>query len=174
MVDVLMASGPELNVFEAAAVGRVDRVRELLDADPEVARAWAPDGFTALQLAAFFGHPEIVALLLDRGADVRAVARNDMGVMPLHAACASGQVDVARMLLAHGAPIDAAEHGGYTPLHEAAGRGDVALARLLLGHGADPALPKADGQTPRDLAAAKGDDELVALLSDAAGRAAGT
>src|SRR5688572_23142060 len=76
LVDVMLASAHELDVFEAAALGKADRVSERVDADPELATAFAPDGFHALGLAAFFGHPEIVALLLERGADVDAVARN--------------------------------------------------------------------------------------------------
>ena len=50
-VDELLAAEPELDVFEAAAVGRTERLRELLDADPKVANAWAEDGFQPLGLA---------------------------------------------------------------------------------------------------------------------------
>ena len=54
--DELLAGDPELDVFEAAAVGRTERLRELLDEDPSLANAWAEDGFQPLGLASFFGH----------------------------------------------------------------------------------------------------------------------
>src|SRR6266516_1057941 len=44
IVDTLLAAGQPLDVFEAAATGRVDRVAELLGADRRLALAWAPDG----------------------------------------------------------------------------------------------------------------------------------
>src|SRR5688572_16582764 len=59
IVDLLMGLEPELNLFEAAALGRLDRAQSLVDADPDLVRAWSPDGFTALHFACFFGHPEI-------------------------------------------------------------------------------------------------------------------
>ena len=156
----------EPNVFEAAAFGRVDRLRELLDRDPELARAWSGDGFTALHLAAFFGQPAAVRLLLERGADVNAVATSEQigPVQPLHSAAAARQLACARLLIEHGADVNARQAGGYTPLHEAAGNGDTELARLLLAAGADPAARKDDGQTPADIAAERGHKGVLALL----------
>jgi len=83
-VDELLAEEPELDVFEASALGRIDRLRELLDADPSLANAWADDGFQPLGLASFFGHVEAVGLLVERGAEVNSASRNDFKVMPLH------------------------------------------------------------------------------------------
>jgi ankyrin repeat protein len=68
----LRATGIELNVFEAAAVGDLGRVRALVDGDPTLIRAFAPDGFHPLGLAAFFHHPAVVAFLITAGADVSA------------------------------------------------------------------------------------------------------
>src|SRR5881397_3325720 len=86
--EKLLAADPELDVFEAAAVGRADRLRELLDDDPELANAWAEDGFQPLGLASFFGHLEAARLLVERGADVNSASRNDFKVAPLHSAVA--------------------------------------------------------------------------------------
>ena len=61
----------QLDLFEAAAVGKSLRVAEILDAQPELANAYAPDGFTPLGLAAFFGHPTVCEILLARGAEVQ-------------------------------------------------------------------------------------------------------
>ncbi len=55
-LDRLLARrGDDLDVFEAAVVGRADLVERWLDAEPSLVRAWSPDGFTALHLPAFFG-----------------------------------------------------------------------------------------------------------------------
>jgi ankyrin repeat protein len=87
-VDELLSGDPELDVFEASAVGRVDQLQELLDGDPSLANAWAEDGFQPLGLASFFGHVEAARLLVERGADVNSASRNDMKVAPLHSAAA--------------------------------------------------------------------------------------
>jgi ankyrin repeat protein len=101
------ARAEELDVFEAAAVGRTERLRELLDEDPSLANAWAEDGFQPLGLASFFGHVDAVRLLLERGADVNSPSRNEMKVMPLHSAAATqhpgARYELAKLLLEHGA-----------------------------------------------------------------------
>ena len=68
--DALLAADPDLDVFEATALGYVDRLRERLEADPAAATAFSPDGFTALHFAAFFGKPEAARILLEHGAAV--------------------------------------------------------------------------------------------------------
>src|SRR4051812_23243313 len=83
-VSELLGADPELNVFEAAAFGRTDHLRELVDADPTLANAYGDDGFQPLGLACFFGHVETARLLLDRGADPNSLARNEhLQVAPL-------------------------------------------------------------------------------------------
>lgn len=63
LLAVLVDSGPELDVFEAAALGAEERLEELLAHDPGCATARSPDGRTPLELAAAFGHPGAEALL---------------------------------------------------------------------------------------------------------------
>ncbi len=149
-VDGLLAGGPELDVFEAAALGRVERLRELLEAAPELARAWSPDRATALHFAAFFGQPEATRVLVDRGADLEAVSPTFGDVTPLHSACASGERESARILLEAGADPNVRQQRGFTPLHAAAQNGDEELARMLLARGADPEAATDDGRTTRD------------------------
>src|SRR5215212_1170809 len=55
IADSIAAALPELDVFEAAALGRAERVRELVAGDPALVRSLSPDGFTALHYPAFFG-----------------------------------------------------------------------------------------------------------------------
>ena len=140
-VDELLAAGPELDVFEAAAVGRVDRLRTLLDEDATLANAWAEDGFQPLGLASFFGHADAARLLVDRGAEVNSASRNDLKVMPLHSAVAEKdpeiRYEIAKLLLEHGADPNARQQDDFTPLMAADQQGDQRLRALLVEHGAE-------------------------------------
>lgn len=138
MVELLLSASPVLDVFEAAAVGDCERLAALLDADPSLADAYAADGHLPLGLAAYFGRPEAVRLLLDRGAEVSATARNDMRVQALHAAVAGRNLEAVRLLLAAGADPDAQQHGGWTPLMAAQQHGDDDIAAALRAAGAQP------------------------------------
>lgn len=115
VVQLLIDSGAELDVFAAAATGRLRELTGALSAADAVA-AYSYDGWTALHLAAFFGHPDAARSLLDAGADVNAVSRNTLTNTPLHAAAAGKHVDVALLLLDRGASGGTVDAGGYTPL----------------------------------------------------------
>jgi uncharacterized protein len=137
--EQLEAEAESLDVFEAAALGRADRLEELLREDPDLARSWSPDGFNALHYAAFFGSPEAVRALVAAGADLEAPSRNQEfapEARPLHSAVAAGRMDNAEALLEAGADPNARQHGGFTPLMEAEQRGDFDTAELLIQHGA--------------------------------------
>jgi uncharacterized protein len=164
MVQRLLDERPLLDIFEASATGQASRVSELADRDPGLVRAISADGFTPLHLAAFFDHPGVARRLLRRGADPRAVARNDSRVSLLHSALAAGSYAVARMLLDAGAPPDARQAGGWTPLHAAASSGNRQLVELLLEHGASRDIAAEDGRTARDLATEKGHGQLARML----------
>jgi ankyrin repeat protein len=167
-IAALRATGMELTVFEAAAVGDLDRVRALVDADPSLARAFAPDGFHPLGLAAFFHHPEVVRFLIEAGADVRAPSRNEMHVTALHSAVAEGgDSESALALIAAGADVHARQRHGWTPLHAAAMTGDRAVVAALLAAGADPAATHDEGKRAADIAREAGHADLAQLLEGA-------
>jgi ankyrin repeat protein len=164
VLGYLLSLDPELDVFDACSVGRSDRVAALLDEDPSLLNAYSSDGFFPLGLAAFFGHPETVRLLLARGADVTVVARNPMKVQALHAGAASRNFDVVQQLLDAGAPVNTGQQEGWTPLHAAAQHGDVKMARALLARGADPKQQNEKGTSAIGIAAERQDTEMLKVL----------
>lgn len=167
VIEAVISAVPSLDVFEAAAFGDLDRLTELLMFDPVLVTAYSADGFTPLHLAAFFGRPDAVRFLLDRGAEVDAPGTGWMTGTPLHSAVSSRQPEAAALLLGAGADPDARQSGGWTPLHAAARNGDLASVEALLGAGADPAAVNDDGASVRDLAAEGGDAGVIAALERA-------
>ncbi len=122
MLEILLASCPRLDVFEAAALGKLGRLEELLLCAPELARAWSADGVTALHLACFYGQEEAVQCLLQAGADPCARARNAEGTTPLDEAASTGQGKIIRLLEAHPAQASARRDREWTAPHFTASR----------------------------------------------------
>ena len=142
-VEKLLAADPKLDVFEAAAFGREDRLRELLDEDPTRANAFGDDGFHPLGLACFFGHLEAARLLLGRGADVNALSANEnVQTAAIHASAAAAgdeatHYELVKLALEHGADPNLRQGGGFRALDAARQNGDARVEQLLLDHGAD-------------------------------------
>lgn len=166
VVEALLASGVQLNIFEGAATGQTDRVRTLIEEDPTLVNSYSHDGFAPLSLAAFFGHPEIVDVLLAAGAEVSAPSRETMKLTPLASALATGHNQIARTLLAHGADVNAKGESNVTPLHTAAARGNIEAATLLLEHGAHINATTTDGKKPITYAEERNHPEMVDFLKD--------
>ena len=154
-----------LDVYDAAATGELARLRELLRGNPKLANSHSSDGATPLGLAAFFGYPESVELLLDSGADIDLPATNPaFPFTPLHSALAAGHRDVFDLLIARGADVNVREGGGMTVLHEASGLGNMEYVRLLLERGANAAAQDDEGRLPEDFARTRKHDAVVELL----------
>jgi len=169
VVEAVRSRVQELDVFEAAAFGDVDRLAEVLAARPAVAGDRSGDGFTPLHLAAYFGKDDAVRLLLDHGADPGAVGTGWMTGTALHSAVSARHPNVVAALLDRGADPNARQAGGWTPLHGAAHNGDVETTELLLAHGADPAAADDEGRTVEDHANERGDPGTVAAIRAAIG-----
>jgi ankyrin repeat protein len=156
IVEALIRAGCDLDVFDAAALGRVGHLDVMLSLDPDLATAWATDGFCPLALAAFFGQPTALQRLLAAGAGVQInePSRNPMRVATIHAAVASRSLEIVETVIAAGADVNARQQGGFTPLHEAVHNGCHEIEALLLAHGADPDALDAEGRRPEQLRSA--------------------
>ncbi len=91
--------------------------------------------------------------LLDRGADPDQVDP-EVGNPVLSWAALCGDLPAARLLIEHGADVNAADRSGYRPLHGAAFLGEPRILELLLEHGADPLARGSSHDTPRESARA--------------------
>ncbi len=167
--------GREVNANEINPVGgepalviavREDAMRVLhaLLAHPGTdLEARAMNGNTALMMAAFKGNKPAAAALLAKGAQV-----NRSGWTALHYAAASGDSDIARMLIERKArldPVSPRESGAYTPLMMAAREGKSEVALLLLGQGANPRLENTEGLTAARIAERAGHTGLATAIT---------
>ncbi|XP_046888097.1 poly [ADP-ribose] polymerase tankyrase-2-like isoform X2 [Hypomesus transpacificus] len=141
---------PSRALFEACRNGDLERVRKLVNPENVNSRDTAGRKSTPLHFAAGFGRKDVVAFLLQNGANVHA--RDDGGLISLHNACSFGHAEVVNLLLHHGAEANARDNWNYTPLHEAAIKGKIDVCIVLLQHGAVSTIRNTDGRTALDLA----------------------
>ncbi len=133
---------PKLKLCLAIKAKDYNAVKQLLEEKAVNDINAVESGGTLLQLAAALSTPEIVTLLLEKGADVHA--RNAGRKTALHFAASAA---IVRVLLAHGADIEAKDMSDQTPLCCVVSRQDkdthhnMAAAVLLLQHGANPYAP---------------------------------
>jgi truncated hemoglobin YjbI len=137
-----------------------DRFIAEVERDPSCVRLLGLRGQTLLHEAALAGEDELAAALIRADADPDA--KEAEGHTPLYRA-ATG--DVARVLLAAGAAVDAVSGPTRgTALHQAARRGNVSVAKALLDHGATIDARDAKGETPLRRAVNCRQIEIVRLL----------
>lgn len=153
---MLIARGADVNVRPAdggtplvAAVmrQRADLVEMLLDrgADPNFS---GQEGVVvALCRAVSTGRTDVVRLLLERGADPGVA--DSFGRAPLHLAQGKRAAEMARLLIQHGAPVNAPDAESQYPLDRAASSGEDAASLLgvLVESGAKlSGVPRRDGR----------------------------
>jgi ankyrin repeat protein len=129
------------------------------------------DGETPLMVAAQHGHWRTVRLLLEAGANARAV-QPGTDITALHFAMLSGSVKTVRLLLSWDVDVNAQTRRGATPLYYGVFKGVPATVALLLKAGADPSRSGPD-QTPLQLACWEGFVEIASLLLRAGADPAG-
>jgi hypothetical protein len=87
-------------LISTAGYGGVDECRALLDRGARIDATHGESGDTALSVAVYENHPDVVMLLIQRGANVNC--RNNAGWTPLHVAVRRGYLDIAAALITHG------------------------------------------------------------------------
>lgn len=123
-------------IIKAAKHGNVTRLGDLLTQDKSLIDARDKDGSTPLHCAVWKGHQQVVAFLLQAGADVNVHNQNDhYGTTPLHAAAHADQSAIAQMLIDHGAHVNAKDREGRTPLFHTTFHKAKAAAKVLEKHG---------------------------------------
>ncbi|CAG9461834.1 unnamed protein product [Pedinophyceae sp. YPF-701] len=122
---------------------------------------------TALHVAAYAGHVEVIKALLESGANAKAAAMDSTNA--LHFAAMKGHSEACRALINAGVSVNSKTRKGMMALHFASQGGHKELAQLLLKRRANAGAANARGQLPFELA--KG-EELKTLLREAAATAA--
>jgi ankyrin repeat protein len=142
--------GGEPALVLALREGSMRVFQVLLDQPGIQLEAPAANGNTALMMAAFKRNRPAAEALVARGAAV-----NRPGWTPLHYAAASGDEDIARLLIKRGAKVDALSplaSGAYTPLMMAAREGHPDMVSFLTSQGANPKLTNTEGLNAAQLA----------------------
>jgi uncharacterized protein len=117
-----------------------------------------------LVMAAYLGHAEIVKLLLEAGADVKAVDPG-MKATALHAAAYAGRTEAAKLLIEYHIDIDKqGPNNGYTALHDAIWQNNIDTARVIIDAGAKLELKSHSGETPLQFARSKNRKEIIAMI----------
>jgi len=153
-----------LGLHEAAAIGNARRLKTILGQSRVRVNTANAEGFTPLNLAAFFGHLEAVKVLLENGADVNLKPPSRFANTALDAAVAGDHADVVKTLLAARGDPNVLSEANYTSLHKAAAHGNLEIVRMLLEAGANPKAIRDGGHRPIDDAQEKGHGAIVDLL----------
>ncbi|XP_062909469.1 ankyrin repeat and KH domain-containing protein 1 isoform X7 [Mobula hypostoma] len=171
VVKVLLKAGANIEdhnenghtpLMEAASAGHVEVARVLLEYGAGINTHSNEFKESALTLACYKGHLEMVRFLLDAGADQEH--KTDEMHTALMEACMDGHVEVARLLLDSGAQVNMPADSFESPLTLAACGGHVELAALLIERGANLEEVNDEGYTPLMEASREGHEEMVALL----------
>lgn len=164
--ELLLSRGATSELHDAAAAGKLERVKQFVEQNPSLAKSFSPDGFPVFALACFFGHLDTARYLAEQGADIHAVAANGTGYNALTAAVAAGHSSIVRWLLETGVDANYRYGPGYTPLLTAAANGHLEIVKLLLAHGADVRATANDGKSALALASERNLTHVAAFLRD--------
>jgi uncharacterized protein len=162
--DLLVENGATLELHEAVAAGNLIRVKEIVEAKPELAKSYSPDGFPVMALAAAFGHEDVTRYLHGKGADINAIATNGTGYTALTGAVAGSHESIAKWLAENGANVNYRYAKGHSPLLEAAANGRLEIVKTLLAHGADLGARTDAGMSALNFAEERGHKELAEFL----------
>lgn len=154
-------SRPLLTLHKAAALGRLDDVKQHIQCGSDV-NVRDDRGATPLHWAVYNAHREIVELILSCRPDLNAAALD--GVTPLTLALTNKTLDIAQLLVNCGADIRLARESERTALTRAVGQGQLEVVRWLLDHGVDVHEPDAKGNVPIHVACGSNNCRAAELL----------
>ena len=153
----------------AARFGKTDAARFVLEKDPTKINKPKNDsistnlaGGTALHEAAYYGHNDVIKLLLSHGAELEG--KEAIGWTALHLAAMQGRVSTLKLLIGLGASVTTIDNSEFTPLHKAAARGHEACIEVLLRNGADIESKAKGNRTPLHEAVEAGHLEVAKCL----------
>ncbi|CDS37799.1 ankyrin domain repeat containing protein [Echinococcus multilocularis] len=149
-------------LMEATSNGHIEVARCLIEHGANINTHSTEFKESALTLASYKGHAEMVKFLLDAGASHEH--RTDEMHTALMEAAMEGHVEVARLLLDHGANVNIPQDSFESPLTLAACGGHTELVHLLIGYEADIEEVNDEGYTPLMEAAREGHEDTVAVL----------
>lgn len=173
----MQTTGPSQEIIDELvgnAHGDLARVQTILAEYPGIVNASATWGETAIEAAAQMGRADIAEVLLAAGAPLaictaavfgkrdivdgmlaedstQARATGAHGIPSLYFPVIGDQREIAELLLAHGAQVNAGA-GGTTPLHGAALFGRAEMAEWLLDNGAEIDSRNYEDKTPLQVA----------------------
>jgi ankyrin repeat protein len=164
VIDRLLAAGAVADIHTACILGQTARVSELIETD-RISIDLVDADFSderPLQLAAAYGHAEIVQMLIDCGAEMDV--KNDSA---LASAAGFGQLEAMKLLLQKGANIEGRNWRGSTPLISAAAGGHPEAVKLLIECGAQILSRDSYRNTALHEAASYGTIETIVVLLEA-------
>jgi uncharacterized protein len=138
------------DLLAAIELNDLARTKELIAANPSVARKAIGSDSTPLHVATQQGNLSIARILIDAGADCNA--RDSRRSTPLHNAALWGGRELIVLLKEHGADLAATDCNGDTPLHNASSLGNVEAVRTLLSMGASRRVKNIEGESPMESA----------------------
>lgn len=172
---VLIELGSEIDVrdFDGKSIPEWAQVEETTEDDLKLLASEQDDqpknrgrkmyGFTALHGASWFGHSEIVQLLVDNNADVHILGPNLHTA--LHGATLSGHLECIKILCTTSAILNSlADSDGSTPLHFASFKGYQDIVQYLVDSGAPILKKDKSGGTPIHYASYSGSKEILKIL----------
>ena len=172
IAELLIAKGADVNVKDDN--GKTPLDESIIYNQPEIADILRKDGAKSgaedsIHVAAWVGNIEAVKQHLAAGVDVNGKG-DFFGRTPLLHAVSGGHKEVAELLIAAGADVDAKDNTGWTPLQMAASNGHKEIVELLIAKGADVNVKNNDGYTPLDYAIGGKRSEIIDILRKHGGK----
>lgn len=153
------------DLVHEAEVGDIPEAKRSLEANPQNIDKPNEQGHTPLMRAAEHGHPAMIKLLLDNGAQIN---RSDsLGKTALIWAAEGGDPDSIDLLIKSGARLEQATKEGITPLMAAARSGQLDAVSHLLAAGAQPDRSDYSGRDPLSWAQESHNSRVIELIRKA-------